>query len=665
MAAPTALNLTRDYRMTATAPPRKIHRGLDEVVHRWIGAARRRSSVAEKLRVEAEQTHELSLTLRELGEDALEGKLRALRANFGRREKVATPLLRDALATVAEAAARQLGLRPYPVQLMAALATHRGYLVEMATGEGKTLTVSLSAVLAGWSGLPCHVITSNDYLAARDAEWLAPFYARCGLTSGCVTASMRPPQRRENYARDITYTTAKDACADFLRDRLQLGKMVNPTRRLVHGMKPGDAGQLVMRGLGTAIVDEADSALVDEAVTPLLISRPQDNEDLRAACSAAARLAAQLVPGEDYAVDPRHEEVVLNQTGLARLTAQADGLPAMFRGVHRCAELVSQALRAREFFHRGHQYVVEEGKVVIVDEATGRLMHQRTWREGLHQAVEAQEGLEVTTPSETLARLSFQRFFRLYPRLCGLSGTVWESRKEAWTIYELPTLRVPTHRPSRRIDLPDAIFATGAEKWNAVVEEIAARHAQGQPVLVGTRSVAISEDLAARLDARGLPFALLNAVKHLEEAGIIAEAGRAGRITIATNMAGRGTDIRLGPGVVELGGLHVILTERHGSRRVDRQLMGRAARQGDPGSSQCFSSLDDELPRRRLAAVVRERLQSGLQNGLPGVALVSKRWIDRLQAQAESQAARQRRELMNTDTWIDDSLAFAGADVSR
>jgi preprotein translocase subunit SecA len=416
-----------------------------------------------------------------------------------------------------------------------------------------------------------------------------------------------------------------------------------------------------MRGLHTAIVDEADSALIDEAVTPLIISRKQENEPLRLACEGAHRIAQQMQPGLDYSADPKTQEIAIKPAGKVTIRSLGGELPAMWRGAQRAAELVTQALRAREFFQLGRQYVIEEGKIVIVDEFTGRLMHERTWREGLHQAVEAKEGLQVTAPAETLARLSFQRFFRFYRSLAGLSGTVWEAGPEVWQIYRLPVVRIPTNKPCIRIELTDRLFATDREKWDAIVEEIAQRHARRQPLLVGVRSVAGSERLAKMLEARGLVFNLLNATRHKEEAAIVEQAGEQGRITVATNMAGRGTDIRLGPLVRELGGLHVILTERHESRRIDRQLMGRAARQGDPGSAQAFVSLDDELALRHSPNWLRRGVQSALSAGAPGAEALAAALLRSAQRRSEKAAFEQRRRVLQADTWVEDSLAFAGA----
>jgi preprotein translocase subunit SecA len=653
---------TADHRRTALITPRKLHRGLDASVHALIGRSAR-GRAESKLHAEAAQIHALAAQFAEESEEKLRERLAEARRNFRRGDALNESTVQQALAAVAVAARRQLGLTPYIVQIMGALAVQRGCLLEMATGEGKTLTIALAAVLAGWTGQPCHILTANDYLASRDAESLGPFYQRCGLTAGCVLGEMPAPDRAANYRRDLTYTTSKEVVADFLRDRLQLGPLVHSTRRLLRVMlQPGAASehQLVLRGLHTAIVDEADSALIDESVTPLIISREQENEPLRQACEIAHRLASGLTPGVDYQAETQRQEIFLLPAGLANLARHAAELPGMWGGAQRRAELVKQALRAREFFQLGKQYVVQEGKIVIVDEFTGRLMHQRTWQEGLHQAVEAKEGIAVTTPAATLARLSFQRFFRFYRKLSGLSGTVWEAAPEVWQMYRLPVVRIPTNRPCLRVEPADRVFATAAEKWGAIVEEIVARHALGQPLLIGTRSIAMSERLAAMLEARGLTFALLNALRHREEAAIVAEAGGRGWITIATNMAGRGTDIALGPGVPALGGLHVVLTERHESRRIDRQLMGRAARQGDPGSAQAFVSLEDELPSRHAANWLRERVRGALAAQVPGAARVAKKLIDFAQQRAERSAYGQRRAVLEMDSWVEQSLGFAG-----
>ncbi len=560
----------------------------------------------------------------------------------------------EAFAVVREVAARQIGLRAYPVQVAAALAIDAGCIAELATGEGKTLSATMPAVLAGWRGRGCHVITTNDFLAGRDADWMAPVYRSCGLRTGAIQESMQPAERREAYAADITYCTNKSVAADFLRDRLILGR----TQRLPDVLMQQLAGhrgrtdQLVMRGLATAIIDEADSILIDEAVTPLIISGGSPNAEQVEAYKTAGEVAAALQRGRDYRVTPRYREVRLTDVGrkrVAQLTADADGL---WRGARRREELITQAIEARELFIHGQQYVVQDDKIVIVDEFTGRLMPDRTWRDGLHQAVEAKEGLEVNPPKETLARISFQRFFRMYRKLGGMTGTAWEARTELWRIYRVPTVRIPTHRPCIRVHLPDRVFASADDKWRALAAHVEQVHGEGRPILIGTRSVEASEHLSAMLTERGLAHRVLNAVRHSEEANIVAEAGQPGRITIATNMAGRGTDIKLGRGVAELGGLHVVATERHESGRIDRQLFGRAGRQGDPGSAVAFVSAEDELIRRHAGVLSRR-----------GSALLKAQAFARAQHRAQRHALAQRRAVLKADVWLDESLGFAGREI--
>jgi preprotein translocase subunit SecA len=590
-----------------------------------------------------------------------------MRIRFRRRENGFDALLPDALSNLIEVADRTLGLRPFPVQVMGAMALYRGTLAEMATGEGKSLTACLPAVLAGWTGRPCHFVTVNDYLANRDAVEMRPFYAFCGVSVGCVQAGMAPEERRQNYEKDAVYTTLKELVADFLRDRLIIGGLHNASRRLLREMlQPGRRGPegVVLRGLDTAIVDEADSVLIDEAVTPLIISRAQENKPLVEACQTAHDIASMLRLDEHYKKDIKFREVHLTKDGLTMVEEQARMLPGIWRGTARRIELVQQALTAREFYKRDKQYVIQDEKVAIVDEFTGRLMPNRTWRHGLHQAVEAKEGLEVNDPSETLARLSFQRFFRFFRRLSGMTGTAREAVAELWTIYKLPVLAIPTNRPCIRKILPDRVFATGEEKWDAVVQEIERCHSTGRPVLVGTRSVRASEKLAELLAGRNHPYNLLNAVRHKEEAQIVAAAGEENRITIATNMAGRGTDIKLGRGVADMGGLHVIATERHESGRIDRQLFGRCARQGDPGSAQAFMSLEDELFQRFVPAPMRNRLASALKRKTLGAGRLSQAGLSHAQRAAQRLAYRQRRNVLRMDTWLEEALAFAGTGSS-
>lgn len=657
--------LTRDALLCDLPERESPLRGLDAMVDDAMGRFRRRKKQVDLLRREADEVERLGAQWQDLTDAQLRERLTPLREHF-RRGGHRGEVLPQALAAVREVASRRLGERPYPVQLMGALALHRGWLAEMATGEGKTLTAGVAAVLTAWSGVPFHLITVNDYLAERDATWMTPLFATCGLSVGHVTGPMMPAERRRHYACDIAYTTSKEITADFLRDRLHLGQFTDVARWRVHqrfrlrgALPPG----VVMRGLHSAIVDEADSVLIDEAVTPLIISGQGDEAVLRDLHARAGSVAEQLTEGVDYHVNQRFREIELLRPGRQRIAAAAEQWGERWRSGVQAAELVEQALAARRFFLRDRQYVIRDGKVVIVDEYTGRLMPNRKWRHGLHQAIEQKEGMEVSAPDTTLARMSFQRFFRLFRHLGGMTGTAWEVAGELWNLYRLPVVRIPPNRVNRRQQWPDRHFVTADEKWRAVVESIRTVREAGRPVLVGTRSVAASQELAERLRQSGCPFALLNAVQDSEEARIITEAGSPARITIATNMAGRGTDIRLGEGVAERGGLHVISTERHDSMRVDRQLFGRAGRQGDPGTAQAFVSMEDELLVQHAPGVLRESAAFLLRRNISGHAHAAQFAIAGAQAVAERRARKSRARVLGMDTWLDEATGFSGRRV--
>lgn len=657
-------SLTHEYRLSEVVVPGKITAGLDALADRAVGRVRRRRSVLEGFRSEAERADSLGDSVRVLSEAALKSKLDDHRQWFRRHGRDGDARLPEALAAIREAAERMLGLRPFKVQLMGAMAMRRGFLAEMATGEGKTLTAALPAILSGWTQRPCHLVTVNDYLAQRDAEWLRPLYQFCGVSVGYVTGPMEQRDRSRGHDHDVTYTTSKEIVADFLRDRLRLGELHVQSRRMIRQLlQPANFAQrgLVMRGLHTAIVDEADSVLIDEAVTPLIISGSEGGDAMGAAYQLAWAFAQTLIPQVDYQVNARYREVELLPPGQEKIEKNLARLPEMWRGPARQTELVKQALTARELFIQGKQYVLQEGKVVIVDEFTGRMMPMRRWRDGLHQMIEAKEGVPVSPRDVTMARLSFQQFFRYFRHLSGMTGTAQEAAPEFWHIYRLPVIAIPTNKPCVRHELPDRLFPDAESKWAAVVAEIVRLHEQGRPVLVGTRSIAASEALAEKLKALELPFNLLNATRHREEALIVAAAGHKGRITIATNMAGRGTDIRLEAGVAELGGLHVLATERHESHRIDRQLYGRAGRQGDAGSAQAFVSMDDELIRRFVPEFVRKRLAfTARRNNFITQRLASSAF-KYAQTSAQRMAFRQRRNVLKFDTWLTDSLSFAGS----
>jgi len=651
--------------MLSHQPARKpLPKGLDAAWDAAAGIIGRFVPRQGRFLRRAERICAMEKTVAGLGEARLREQVSELREVFRRGRDTAEDLDR-AFALVREVAWRQVGERPFMVQVAGALALEAGCVAEMATGEGKTLTATLPATVAGWRGLGCHIITVNDYLARRDAEWMGRIYRFCGLTVAAVQQEMHPPQRRQAYHADITYVTNKEVTADFLRDRLALGRLFHLPETLIEKMSRGSVfgpDRVVQRGLHYAIVDEADSILIDEAVTPLIISGNAPNPEQVEAFQQAVNVTEQLQTPRDYRLNQRYREVDLTDAGKALLASLTEPWGGVWRGARRREEMAVQALTARHFYLLDKQYVIGEGKVVIVDEFTGRLMPDRNWRDGLHQAVEAKEKLQVNPPKDTYARVSFQRFFRLYRTLSGMTGTAAEAWREFWQIYHTPTVVIPTNKPCVRKHHRDRVLATEAGKWGAIVQEIRRLHEIGRPVLVGTRSVRASEHLSQLLTAEGLEHQVLNAVRHAEEAQIVAGAGQAGAITVATNMAGRGTDIKLGRGVAELGGLHVIATERHEAGRIDRQLYGRSARQGDPGSAQAVVSLEDELVRRYAphlsAALIRRHGRTDREISSP----LTRCLFGAAQRKAQRMALRQRKGVLRADDWLDEYLGFAGSE---
>ena len=653
------------WRMLAYRPRgSELPKGLDGVWDAAAGILRKLEPRRARFLRMADQVLQHEKSCAEAPDSRLREEGQLLRERFLRGRDTRAELYR-AFAIVREVAFRQIGEKHFKVQIAGALALDAGCIAEMATGEGKTLTATLSATVAGWRGRGCHVITVNDYLAKRDAEWMGKIYGFFGLTTASIEQKMPPPDRRRAYRADITYCTNTEVTADFLRDRLALGPLRGlPTALLMKIAQGAGSGtdRMVMRGLPHAIIDEADSVLIDEAVTPLIISGDAPNAEQVEAFQQAADMVPEFVAGRDYRVNHRYREVDLTAAGKRKLEELAEKLGGVWAGKRRQEELVVQALTARELFLLDKQYIIDDGKIVIVDEFTGRLMPDRTWRDGLHQAIEAKETLDVNPPKDTYARISFQRFFRLYRKLSGMTGTAAEAWREFWQIYHLPTVVIPTNRPCIRTYRPDRVFATQEAKWKAVVGEIQRLHATGRPVLVGTRSVRASELLSSMLQAEGLDHAVLNAVRHAEEAQIVAGAGQPARITVATNMAGRGTDIKLGRGVADLGGLYVLATERHESGRIDRQLYGRSARQGDPGSASAIVCLEDELPLRYSPHVTKtlQRRYGSAEREIS--SRLTRRLFDVSQRKAEKLALRQRKGVLRTDDWLDEYLGFAGSE---
>jgi preprotein translocase subunit SecA len=673
--------------MRARRRKAELSKGLDGLVARAQVRTRTRKISRRWLRAEAEAIDALAPTYRNHSEAALDDVVRDVREVFvrGRQDDEA---VRRAVAMVREVARRETGEEAFIVQLMGALALYHGRIIEMVTGEGKTLTGSIAAPLLAWRHRYLHVFTVNDYLARRDARSRECIYKRCALTVGAIQQEQEPIERVGIYARSIVYGTPKQMTADWLRDQLRIGQtgstwstrqrlvqlgalrgwsgadgesrfVQEPGRAAPDGAADADGwaafGPLIP-GLRAALVDEADAVLIDEGVVPLIIARARREDDMAEVYRQASSIASRLDEGPDYSVDHLRRKAELKARGRHRCEQMFDEIEgAIWRATRRAEELVRQALIARHCYIGGRQYHVVDGQVVIVDEYTGRFLPDRSWEHGLHQAVEAKEGLDVTADRETLARLSFQRFFRSYPVLSGMTGTAADAIAEMEHVYARPVTVIPTNRPMIREKWPLRVFRTAERKWSAIVDSIEEVHGKGRPILVGTRSIEASEFLAERLRSRGLEHQVLNALHDAEEADLIAFAGRRSKITVATNMAGRGTDIILDDETREAGGLHVILTEMHTAKRIDRQFMGRAGRQGDPGSSQTFVSLEDELVR-----LYAPRLTDSVRAHIRGEEATGDRFARVLfrvaQRRAEARARRNRSSVLRQDDWIDKHL---------
>ena len=569
-------------------------------------------------------------------------------------------LVGESFSLIREAASRVLGMRHYDVQLLGSWAMLQGQVAEMRTGEGKTLCATLAVATAAMSGRPVHVMTVNDYLAQRDCEEMTPLYTFLGLSTACVLEDQTDDARRDLYRADIVYGTNKTFAFDYLRDRQDLRKAPGALRRKLDYLTSDPAaGRRRLRGLHFALVDEADSVLIDEARTPLIISGEVEEAVgyETALFHQAMRVAGEMADGRHYTVPKDQRRVEITDAGYDLLDDWSDRLGGSFAVPVIRDFVVSQALAALTFFHRGEAYILRDGAVQIVDENTGRTMPDRTWSDGLHQLIEIKEGLEPSPPRETLARITYQRFFRRYGRLSGMTGTAQDAAWELWSVYRLPVTKIPTNKRDIRRFAPDRVYRTAAAKWDAIARETARLHAKGIPVLIGTRSVSASDEASARLSAAGIAHEVLSAAQDADEAEIVAKAGREGAVTVATNMAGRGTDIKLREEVTSRGGLHVILSERHDSRRVDRQLEGRCGRQGQPGHCEAFLSLEDELMRGDAARALRRR--AAWVSRLLGPRAAG-RYLRQRQKQVEALHAQVRRDLLDADRNLGNLLALSG-----
>lgn len=564
-------------------------------------------------------------------------------------------------AVVREIAHRQLGMRHFDVQLIGGWAMMQGLVAEMETGQGKTLTATLAGSAAALAGFPTHVITVNEYLASRDANWMRPVYEALGLSVGVVRESMAPGEKQAAYACDVTYCTNKQIAFDYLRDRIEVGMHMSERQlqleSLYNDQPTGDA--LLLKGLYFAIVDEADSILIDEAVTPLIISTAINNDSKRVAYQRAIAYAEQLTDDE-FEIHEEFNAIEFTRAGRHKLEALGKEAGGIWRSPVLREELISQALRALHLFKRDRQYLVADNKVQIVDEFTGRLMPDRSWEGGLHQMIELKEGCEMTGDKETLARISYQRFFRRYLNLAGMTGTGSEVRTEIRKVYGLDVFRIPPAQTIQRVITSDYVSLSAEEKWQAIVARIRQLHDSGRPILIGTRSVEASEHLSGLLDAHKITHSLLNARQDEHEAEIIAKAGKKGMVTVATNMAGRGTDIKLDDEIRSLGGLHVIMTERHDSRRIDRQLFGRCARQGDPGSVETFVSLEDDLVQINTPVFLRSLIVSLCRFDNFSTKFLARVLFFLAQRSVERRHYVARCNVLKTDDQYGDMLAFSG-----
>lgn len=585
----------------------------------------------KKISKTVERINALEPEIKKLKDEDFPRKTQEFKERLGHGESL-DDILPEAFALVREAACRTLGMRHFDVQLIGGVVLHQGRIAEMKTGEGKTLVATLPAYLNALEGKGVHVVTVNDYLARRDAEWMRPVYEFCGLTVGVIVHGLDYAERKHAYSCDITYGTNNEFGFDYLRDNM----VIRPEN-------------MVQRDLHYAIVDEVDSILIDEARTPLIISGEGDKPTNL--YYQIAKFVPRLERDVDYKVDEKSHIVTLTEEGVKK-AERYFGVENLAENME-LAHHINQGLKAHFLMHRDRDYVVKDGKVIIVDEFTGRLMFGRRYSDGLHQAIEAKEGVKIEKESQTLATITFQNYFRMYRKLAGMTGTAKTEEEEFRKIYGMDVVVIPTHKPMIRIDRPDVVYRTEMGKFRAVVEDIAERYKKGQPVLVGTISIEKSELLSKMLSKRGIPHQVLNAKHHEREAEIIAKAGQKYAVTIATNMAGRGTDIVLGEGVKELGGLYVLGTERHEARRIDNQLRGRSGRQGDPGESRFYVSLEDDLMRLFGSANIEGLMDRlGMDDDMPIENNLVTKAIENAQKRVEARNFNIRKMVLEYDDVI-------------
>lgn len=576
-----------------------------------------------------------------------------------RRQGFTDRLIAEQFSIIREMSGRVLGMRHFDSQLTGGWIMLQGRIAEMKTGEGKTLTAVLPVISAALAGLPVHVITVNDYLTERDAAEMAPLYQMFGLSLGVITHQVQQAGRRQAYQQDIVYVTGKELVFDYLRDRMKLHQP-QPLRMQVAALHSTKLeSQLQLRGLHFALVDEADSVLIDESRTPLIISGTQGNEEEQAFIETAYQLSFELEQERDFTVDSDRRQIDLTEQGTETVRLLSADLGPLWKGAIRREEIIHKALLARFIYALDKDYLVREGKVELIDPLSGRVMEGRSWEKGLHQMVELKEQCELTQQRITLARISYQSFFRRYLQLCGMTGTAWEVKDELWRVYGLAVTPVKPHKAECRISLPAQVFSTAEERWQQVAKRCQEMVQQGRAVLIGTASVAASESASTYLQQAGVAHQLLSAKQDKQEAEIVAQAGQPGRIMVATNMAGRGTDIKLAPAVNAAGGLHVILTEHYESVRVDRQLAGRCARQGDPGSFEMLLTLEGQPVRTLRGKSLSTTCQTlGVTSAAGQSAALNLLRVEQQYVERQNYLARQAT--LEYDLRLNEMLAFSG-----
>lgn len=629
-------------------------KGFDSFVYQLYGRVRSSKRQLKKLETEANQISALIGQILLSGSDELNQELASLRMAIRRDPLTAKGRLLDCVALICILVQKSLGLQPYKEQIMGVLAIHRGYLAELATGEGKTLTVGMASVLLGWSGKPCHILTANDYLAQRDAEEMAPLFEHAQLTVSACVETQTTEVRRENYQSSVVYVTPKTLLADILKD-------------LLHKRQSGKNDGLICleKGIHSAIVDEADSMLIDESTTPLIISAPKPIPGLHQAVTWASKTSSNFRQSIDFTLDHRRKSVTLLVDAETMISNSSNKPPVGWQSPERVIDLLTQALKVRWLFQKGVHYVVEHEKVVLIDEFTGRLTPERSLSGGLHQAIETKEGVPLTDPNFPLIQMTFQNFFRLFPKLACTTGTAKESFTEFWHVYDTPVLQIPRHRKRRVIEEQPIVCKSRQQKVLAVANLTKKLQQEGKAVLVGVKTVSDSVMVSEIFDELNIPHNVLNAINHDNEAQLIEKAGTSGSVTVATNMAGRGVDIKLDQATLSKGGLHVIVSEPNESSRIDRQLTGRCGRQGDPGCVLKLMSLDDALFRNQMGVFEMMILSTVLRMFPKFEGIIMKSIVRLCQNRFEKNSFKQRLKLLDNEDWLHRALPFNKAEIRK